>query len=512
MKKIFIVLLAILSLGVFTTVNAAENSAVSGTGKVQFAEDLSKVTIYAALRVENNIEVYNNEDILSILGLSSGTIKASFDGDSTKAKVYVIENEAALENIDLSTLVEFNGTKIDAGKVIVIVGESDQITQEHTITFSYYDRNYGVIDYTFKYDGTDYPNHSFGASGKSGIPLDSSESMSNTITILENIKNDFGIYPTVDSNGNLTFTFSNNKTYEANLNNLNSQSYSYIKSRLEDISWEMTADEQAKYDAIVEYAKSKGFEIINKYVDKDWLSLDNEKKIGETYFSKYIGVENWRNITLEEIYKIIDPQIAEPAYTYIEKENIDSNLLNDIKNYGDKITIMSNDYYDEKNDKYANFSWIFDGKQITDTNYNIDKNVNINKGDNMEYINSLIGDKQKLNLDFKYEGKLPTGTQFRLYVKDFFGDGDYLTLKYYNPTTKQLEDVLYNVKVENGYVTFGLEHCSEYVLVKQDNYIEVINDSSKNPQTSGINVVGYSIISILSLLGFGYILKHKTNE
>lgn len=44
MKKIFIVLLAILSLGVFTTVNAAENSAVSGTGKVQFAEDLSKVT------------------------------------------------------------------------------------------------------------------------------------------------------------------------------------------------------------------------------------------------------------------------------------------------------------------------------------------------------------------------------------------------------------------------------------------------------------------------------------
>jgi len=115
---------------------------------------------------------------------------------------------------------------------------------------------------------------------------------------------------------------------------------------------------------------------------------------------------------------------------------------------------------------------------------------------------SLIDKKdQGLVIDFLHSGSLPKGTKISLWVGDKFNDGDILTFYYYNPTHGKLDVSVKNIKVQNGVIEIELDHCSSYVLTL----------ASNNAQTGPMNVVFYTILALISLIGIVFLAKKKTN-
>ena len=80
-----------------------------------------------------------------------------------------------------------------------------------------------------------------------------------------------------------------------------------------------------------------------------------------------------------------------------------------------------------------------------------------------EKIRKQIGGEDAIFFDFWHEGNLPADAEFYAGVSSVFRDGDVLTL-YQWGEDGNLEPAAEDISVENGYVTFSLDHCSSYVL------------------------------------------------
>lgn len=111
------------------------------------------------------------------------------------------------------------------------------------------------------------------------------------------------------------------------------------------------------------------------------------------------------------------------------------------------------------------------------------------------------------------------------------------TLLYYNPETDEMEVVTENLVVnENGKLELTFDHFSSYVLVDSEHYSiqkrpvvtkpEVnenqnnaqattkpeVDKAPNNAQTSSINIILYSILALISLLGITYLTLSKKKE
>ena len=66
------------------------------------------------------------------------------------------------------------------------------------------------------------------------------------------------------------------------------------------------------------------------------------------------------------------------------------------------------------------------------------------------------------------ENKIPTASFYRIevYVGDKFADESIVNIYHY--TKDKLEEIKKEVKVEDGYIEFDIEHCSEYFVTKSD--------------------------------------------
>lgn len=195
------------------------------------------------------------------------------------------------------------------------------------------------------------------------------------------------------------------------------------------------------------------------------------------------------------------------------KENLDNSELEIVLPESNVITntvlelmklVGQTFYFSGNADRYV--EWEIDGSKITDVDNELDLNVLVGEEvteDIRKAIESLLVDKTKsLVVDFAHSGNLPEGTNVSMYVGDKFKEGDVLSLFYYNPTTKKLEETVKNIKVFNdGYVQFNLEHCSSYVLVKTTN----------NAATGTTNVILYSGIMVIALAGIVVLFKKKNN-
>lgn len=69
-------------------------------------------------------------------------------------------------------------------------------------------------------------------------------------------------------------------------------------------------------------------------------------------------------------------------------------------------------------------------------------------------------------IHFRHEGELPGKAEIK--VKVGFDDADDMGLYYFNPETGKFELVNAKVIVKDGYATFEIAHCSDYVLSKVD--------------------------------------------
>ena len=69
-------------------------------------------------------------------------------------------------------------------------------------------------------------------------------------------------------------------------------------------------------------------------------------------------------------------------------------------------------------------------------------------------------------MNFKHEGTLPKDTKVKVYVGDKYQNDSVVNIYYYNEDSNKMETIEKEVKVEDGYVVFEIEHCSEYIITR----------------------------------------------
>ena len=160
-------------------------------------------------------------------------------------------------------------------------------------------------------------------------------------------------------------------------------------------------------------------------------------------------------------------------------------------------TETSDSYYYEVKDteRDLEYSWRF--MKEKDQNISVEDSLYIEEdlrlsldADTMDTrtINQMVN-QEKLIISFDYHGALPLETSVRINVSDRFRDGENLYLYYYNPESDNIEYIAHNVKVQDGYVEFQIDHCSDYFLTAA-----VVNDAVNNPQSVNYIIIGLIVV------------------
>lgn len=111
------------------------------------------------------------------------------------------------------------------------------------------------------------------------------------------------------------------------------------------------------------------------------------------------------------------------------------------------------------------YSWEFAGMDLQQPG---DMDFSIVMDNNLPDILKSQVKGEAMYIDFAHEGALPGKATVNVQVGDAFAEGAALTLYYYNEETGQLEPVAEQLNIENGYVSFQIDHCSAYVLAAGD--------------------------------------------
>lgn len=177
----------------------------------------------------------------------------------------------------------------------------------------------------------------------------------------------------------------------------------------------------------------------------------------------------------------------------------DVDITTSIQNQKTKITkTESKDYYTYAIIDYErglNYSWQF--QKEADKNISIEDSLYIDEDLRLSLNADTTGanriedkvDQKKLIVSFDYHGTLPLKTTVTIDVRDKFKDGESLYLYYYNPDNDTIEYIMKDVKVNNGLVSFEIEHCSDYFLTAA-----VVNDAVNNPQSVNYIIIGLVVV------------------
>ncbi|MFT8889442.1 MAG: hypothetical protein ABF904_11575 [Ethanoligenens sp.] len=119
----------------------------------------------------------------------------------------------------------------------------------------------------------------------------------------------------------------------------------------------------------------------------------------------------------------------------------------------------------EKKDADGNvaYSWSFKGTNVTDP-ADMDFTIAFSSKDKaaMEKTGTLV---EPFYLSFTHEGALPGPANISVNTGSYYPAGTSLYLYTYNPQSRKLGRTGGSVKLENGYTSFTISHCSDYVLV-----------------------------------------------
>lgn len=142
------------------------------------------------------------------------------------------------------------------------------------------------------------------------------------------------------------------------------------------------------------------------------------------------------------------------------------------------------------------YSWTFnkdENKSNVPLNQTIEMDINLRL--NIDAITNVTNNinhmvnENKLIVSFDYHGDLPTSAKIKINVNNRFKDGDELYLYYYNPELNQIEFIDKDIKVNNGYIEFDIEHCSDYFLTAS-----VVNEAVNNPKSINYIIIILGII------------------
>lgn len=159
-------------------------------------------------------------------------------------------------------------------------------------------------------------------------------------------------------------------------------------------------------------------------------------------------------------------------------------------------------YVAEKDNKFV-YSWQFNRETYKD---DIDFSLIIKQSsDDYNIISNQIDkDIRAKYLFFEHHGVLPTTATIKVAVDNNYSDGDKLYLYYYNENSKKLEFIDNNLVVRNGYVSFEIKHCSDYVLTGS-----IVKTALNNPKSMTIVIVILVIIGVAMVAGTLFLNNKK---
>ena len=142
------------------------------------------------------------------------------------------------------------------------------------------------------------------------------------------------------------------------------------------------------------------------------------------------------------------------------------------------------------------YSWSFDKKSYKNNQFDFDLGIKF-QTESKDKINKIIKDNLKKEyISFNYHGTLPSKATIKVPVNKNFKDDDVLKLYYYNDKTNNIEFVNNNVKVINGYVSFDIDHCSDYFLT-----LSIVKEAKGNNNSNSTIIIGM-IFVIVFLVGY----------
>jgi len=160
--------------------------------------------------------------------------------------------------------------------------------------------------------------------------------------------------------------------------------------------------------------------------------------------------------------------------------------------------LETRDYYYYKIEDYERnliYSWQFEKDEsknisVEDSMY-ITEDLRLSLDANTSGANRITNkvDQKKLIISFDYHGDLPLKTTVKIDVRDKFKNGESLYLYYYNPENDDIEYIMHNVEVMDGYVEFQIDHCSDYFLTAA-----VVNDAVNNPESVNYIIIGLIVV------------------
>lgn len=150
--------------------------------------------------------------------------------------------------------------------------------------------------------------------------------------------------------------------------------------------------------------------------------------------------------------------------------NVDSSVLAAAKQTGKDVSISVTDALSGK----VAYSWTFKGSDLAASGGEL-KDINLSMNIKSTTLDSTLSsavpsDKKGVVLTFADNGTLPAAAAVSVYVGDQgFVSGQTVYLYYYNQATEKIESVEYpSATVDaNGYASFVITHCSQYVAVPQ---------------------------------------------
>lgn len=160
------------------------------------------------------------------------------------------------------------------------------------------------------------------------------------------------------------------------------------------------------------------------------------------------------------------------------------------------------------------FTWTFAGSKITDasvaiTDFKIDTTASIKAVD--DAVKALgVSDVYSKTLHFYHEGALPGEASITVPVST---SAKALYLYYYNPTTGKLELADETVTLKDGFATFEITHCSDYVLLDKLVKPAVVAPAEKPaaPKTGDVsNVLPMVVLAAGFVLAFVAVKRRKS--
>lgn len=271
--------------------------------------------------------------------------------------------------------------------------------------------------------------------------------------------------------------------------------------------------EDSAYSKVYYYdAAAEKFERVNSYV-----SAYKYEEYGSFYMSR-ITKGGTYVLVAEELPKALVSKEAKPVSS---SSSTSAGLASDVKNAIDsaekgdilKVEVKSglsvkSDVFKEASEKGVGLEFVSTaGTPVTwsfaTIGAAVDFDPTVNVGEASEKVDKVAAEYVKentgmkyTNVSFAYDGNLPGEAEVQLDLSESgFTEGQEVYLYYYNPTTGKLE-IVDSAKYVDGFATFTMTHCSEYIVT--DTKLVTEDKTDKTPVKTGDTPIAAMVIIMIA--------------